>query len=592
MEYAALDDARYECLSYCWGDLTEARPVIVSCLEKDKPSTSKSMQVTANLYDCLQHLRPDKIAKPRTLWIDALCINQNDLEERADQVAIMRSIFSNAEIVNVWLGRPDKLVRENIEYASTVLKKYQSAANEGSAEIHHMRLHEGLLNQGAEHSDSTLLEYEWFQRVWVLQECFNAKAIRVMCGHVVMSWSLILRINECLNNNQLRAANAGGNTVMPDLFAGLFTHSIHPDGASPNEYLSYSKTSRTMPIIDVILRGLDLDATDPRDKIYALLSFGDETWNFDAQHALIRPDYTKSVARVYADFTRWWITYHESLRILSAVHASGGRTWQKLLSRPDIDFSERATWSIWHDGKSKWTQSSLGLPRNAPWSASSDLTVELELVQAPDNPMVLSLLGRQVDMITEIRNYPFFDVYEHLMGPDLPKNDEQRRMHDAYCHIFDPVDERRIWKSNIQRHHLQQTIRSLSPEETKTKLLDHLRTHASYSANGRIVSRTGSIDCHSACYFSTANGHTGLCPSVAREGDIIVVLHGASMPFLVRKGLEFPAMNDISNSQQGKGVSGSSLVGECYLNGFMQGRAVHEQNDGKDAYPAQRFDLV
>jgi hypothetical protein len=79
-------------------------------------------------------------------------------------------------------------------------------------------------------------------------------------------------------------------------------------------------------ILTVVTCGLGMRAMDPRDRIFALLALGKDTHNISDLPLLIRPNYTKSVAEVYADFTVWWIQEHKSLRILSVVHALQGRT--------------------------------------------------------------------------------------------------------------------------------------------------------------------------------------------------------------------------------------------------------------------------
>ena len=84
---------RYEALSYAWG--SEEDPVIIY-IEKG------TLPVTQNLAGALQHLRyPDR---SRTLWIDAICVNQKDLSERSQQVARMADIYTLADCVVVWLG--------------------------------------------------------------------------------------------------------------------------------------------------------------------------------------------------------------------------------------------------------------------------------------------------------------------------------------------------------------------------------------------------------------------------------------------------------------------------------------------------------
>ncbi|SCO91981.1 uncharacterized protein FRV6_16109 [Fusarium oxysporum] len=61
--------------------------------------------VTDNLYEALHRLRA--ISDCRLIWIDQICINQHDLQERSQQASIMRDIYSKAELVNAWLGVTD-----------------------------------------------------------------------------------------------------------------------------------------------------------------------------------------------------------------------------------------------------------------------------------------------------------------------------------------------------------------------------------------------------------------------------------------------------------------------------------------------------
>ena len=83
----------YEALSYTWGDSKKERSI--SC-------GSGSIAITANLATALVHLR--NTDKPRILWIDQICINQDDVHERNEQVALMHRIYSKAENVVIWLG--------------------------------------------------------------------------------------------------------------------------------------------------------------------------------------------------------------------------------------------------------------------------------------------------------------------------------------------------------------------------------------------------------------------------------------------------------------------------------------------------------
>ncbi|PMD23515.1 heterokaryon incompatibility, partial [Hyaloscypha hepaticicola] len=83
----------YEALSYTWGDESNMRNIRLNgCL----------FAVSNNLYEALSHLRTS--AAERTLWIDAISINQRDIDEKSSQIQIMPFIYERAQTVVVWLG--------------------------------------------------------------------------------------------------------------------------------------------------------------------------------------------------------------------------------------------------------------------------------------------------------------------------------------------------------------------------------------------------------------------------------------------------------------------------------------------------------
>ncbi|KAF4810068.1 Heterokaryon incompatibility protein 6, OR allele [Colletotrichum siamense] len=91
----SLDDeeSSYSALSYVWGCSSEPQQIDIN---------SQPFHVTQNLHDALQQLERDSVSS--WLWIDAICIEQSDLEEKTHQVGMMRDIFSNAAMVYIWLG--------------------------------------------------------------------------------------------------------------------------------------------------------------------------------------------------------------------------------------------------------------------------------------------------------------------------------------------------------------------------------------------------------------------------------------------------------------------------------------------------------
>lgn len=94
----------YECLSYVWGSVEDKRTIRVD---------DAQLAVTRNLDGALRRLRDPDL--DRILWVDAVCINQDDLEERANQVQIMAMIYAYASRVIVWLGEEADGSKEAME---------------------------------------------------------------------------------------------------------------------------------------------------------------------------------------------------------------------------------------------------------------------------------------------------------------------------------------------------------------------------------------------------------------------------------------------------------------------------------------------
>lgn len=101
----------YKALSYCWGDAVSTLPLHIQCNALDF-----TLDITRNLHSALEHLQfgyPGQL-----LWIDAICINQQDEAERENQVAIMQDIYSRAEEVLIWLGPPNPHKKANIVFSA------------------------------------------------------------------------------------------------------------------------------------------------------------------------------------------------------------------------------------------------------------------------------------------------------------------------------------------------------------------------------------------------------------------------------------------------------------------------------------------
>lgn len=137
----------YDALSYVWGDPAEMRSIYIS---EQTSTTQHNLQVTNNLHEVLSRLRYRHFE--RIIWIDAVCINQEDDREKEQQIQLIPKIYGQANRVLVWLG-------ETADDSDQALQEIRSA---GGYKLETPSNHE--LNRQAL---TALFRRPWFHRIWV-----------------------------------------------------------------------------------------------------------------------------------------------------------------------------------------------------------------------------------------------------------------------------------------------------------------------------------------------------------------------------------------------------------------------------------------
>lgn len=233
----------YEALSYEWGSPTGMRELLLE---------GKPFSVRSNLWLALSYLRHTK--KSQTFWIDAICIDQTNILERNQQVGMMSDIYRNASIVRAWIGPESNTSAE----AFKLLGRFKRTQTSGD---NWKRAHK-LSNYERE----ALFEFtnrSYWGRVWIVQELVLAQEIVFHCGEEDIVWS-------------------------PSLLSSLrlvgFLHS--PAGL----ILSLRDRRRTNSLLVLMRNCYSAQATDTRDKVFALLGIAD-----DISPDTIPVDYTVAV---------------------------------------------------------------------------------------------------------------------------------------------------------------------------------------------------------------------------------------------------------------------------------------------------------
>ena len=163
----------YEALSYHWGDGEPTEEITLNTKGKDFPDP---FMVRPNLASALRQLRYRD--RPRYLWIDAICINQDDNSERNVQVALMDGVYKGASEVCVWLGEEG----DHSDLALSFISRVVILDDFDRLVADRRTPHEWT-------ALSDLMKREWFSRRWVVQEIALAKSARLYCGGSSADWS-------------------------------------------------------------------------------------------------------------------------------------------------------------------------------------------------------------------------------------------------------------------------------------------------------------------------------------------------------------------------------------------------------------------
>jgi hypothetical protein len=203
--HSELELRLYEAVSYEWGLPSEEDPEITI--------DNHVIVIRRNLYFALQQFRHEN--EERILWIDAICINQNDAEEKGRQVQFMGNIYNKADMVLVWLGLEESdtyLAYHCLHRVAALmpgvdtkvkLEEVQESdafvANMGYVEDKTYILKPVTLSKRELAALRTLMEKPYWYRGWVVQEIFLATRFSLNCGKQCISSNILVPVCDTLN---------------------------------------------------------------------------------------------------------------------------------------------------------------------------------------------------------------------------------------------------------------------------------------------------------------------------------------------------------------------------------------------------------
>ncbi|KAF4625217.1 hypothetical protein G7Y89_g12954 [Cudoniella acicularis] len=317
----------YYALSYEWGDVGDAQQLIYL--------NNHTFMVGRNLWCALWHLRKrgftSALPEPKNLiWINTICVNQDDLEERSQQIQHMRTIYSGAVEVFAWLGIDPQA--DPLKIPSNILNtSEQSQAVEGIKRLRKIEKEYKGPESFTENFPKefwmdvkALLELSYWYRIWTVQEIVVAKHVVLLVGNHEADFDTLVVTRQAEYNGWARAQVLNGDCrgvriyhirkapnvwyiIMPNLNSRM-KHIPFPLSSPREEDVLFSglplapifqkeeKAANPFKVNQLLIYLADISSIDPRDKVYALLGL-----STDPRMKPIKPDYSKSFFEVYAD---------------------------------------------------------------------------------------------------------------------------------------------------------------------------------------------------------------------------------------------------------------------------------------------------
>lgn len=282
----------YEPLSYTWEDC-DSVPRPVEDTEDDVHTalflmdSDCSVKLTSNCANALRTVR--KAETDRTIWVDSICVNQDDPEERSRQVDLMKKIYANAFTVLAYLGREST----EDDGPSTVAMSLLRQTNRDFY----------CLDQREKASVRRLFERRYFQRMWIVQEVTLAQTLELHCGP-----------------DAAYISEFAGNSLRPIMWSQVTPPWLRHSKQATSALSSVHQGSQAEQVLGLIFDTASCNCKDDRDRIFAILSL----LNISDKERL-KADYNWSTAQIFTG--------------IAAYLATNGFLWCVLMLAPRLAVS-------------------------------------------------------------------------------------------------------------------------------------------------------------------------------------------------------------------------------------------------------------
>ncbi|RGP77958.1 hypothetical protein FLONG3_3915 [Fusarium longipes] len=600
----ALDDApRYEALSYVWGSPER---------EKNMKCNDRNFKITDSLNTALMRLRLTD--EPRHLWIDQICIDQMSIDERSQQVGIMTSIYSKAALVTAWLGPADPGEAAAVGMVISTLASIKSHLWDNLRFPENVRLQElgvPTRDSPAWGALNSMLNTPYFSRIWITQELAVAPTFNLLWGDLVIS--------KVEFNSFKEAA----------IFLLMWDHDTPIELTEIAMDFTDDDWKDRQDLFQLVIATEGCCATDPRDKIFALVGLaGEKTYG-------IIPDYHKTEHEVFVEFATKVISETRRLKILNFSNVENPNDEERLplwaprwpsphtfndiarknfKSSMDMEITSESTINdrilelkgIHVDTiKETCAQSIL---QHQSLMAVSSLVIDHEQLLINQygldiiTPFVLTMMSGPFEnyvldaSFARPQDNSYFDRFIGysltFLLASFTQNDIAENNQRALLRLIKMAVD-----SSASATQGEPTFKEIETLELFENKLDHLCSDdkevvASYLELLKAISCDtqlryeeffkDTVHSRGRKFFITERGYIGRGPPSLEPGDSVCILFGGETPYIVRP-------RTVSSDEH-------LFLGQSYVHGIMDGEAIatwEQQRDSRDAdFKERLFKLV
>ncbi|EME48317.1 hypothetical protein DOTSEDRAFT_67412 [Dothistroma septosporum NZE10] len=540
-----LDGPNYETISYCWGDSPDRVEVFVHDRRLLAPDSSVAI---------LRRLR--RPHEERTLWIDAVCIDQDNPDERSTQVAMMGKVYSSSTVTWIDLGDLDQAsARSNIRAAELVLEEMRSQTDNLTnlesvlydEKNHALYDQVGMDDRIDVNALQSLLSSPWFSRLWVMQEA--ALASQAICVHGTEEIKLLdlVRISSWLRHKKLWLPGSLKRTAGYKNGHRLWDH-IDP------EHGHFTRQGRDGASVAIVLSlAINLDASEDKDHVFGVLGLMECCRRAETVPKPLTPEYRKTLLEVYRDATLYAITENP---------AGVERVLRKVRHKTTQDFQgdDWLSWvPRWQRRRDKYVH-----PINMPiiFDAGGKRSQLKDTTPLQTNLDILSLEGCCIDRVETCSTVLQYNAkprdtlrwIEEVEG--LCRDRDQGNLSSVLLgganYEGQPVTPEDCASFDGYVSGLRDGVYPKSVRRARLNDDEDIESAARFDHAFRDASENRRV-------FVTTEGFIGLGVKFLEPRDVVVVLYGVRTPCILRKWGDH-----------------WKFLGQAYVHGIMYGEAMDE----------------